>query len=76
MLARSVDVSYFLTNWLSHSHSVYDTDARAVFGTLRYDMLGWSQFGDLLTLLETFLRYQEIMLVFMVLYALLKPREI
>jgi len=73
MLAVSVDVSYFLTN----SHSVYDTGERAVFDRLRYDISGWSRFGDLLQRLETFLHYQEIMLVFMcILYALLKPKEI
>jgi hypothetical protein len=65
MLTRSVDVSYFLMN----SHSVNDTDARAVFDTLRYYMLGWSRF-DLLTRLETFLHYQETVLVFMILYVI------
>ena len=64
MLAVSVDVSYFLTK----SHSVYDTGERAVFDRLRYDISGWSRFGDLLQRLETFLHYQEIMLVFMILY--------
>jgi hypothetical protein len=66
MLARSADVSYFLVN--SRSQSIYDPDTRALFDTSRYDMLGWSRFGDLLTRFETFLHYQEIMLVFMILY--------